>query len=238
MSGYSWFGYYGFGYGYGGGAKIVFRDTLTGLRVSTVAGTAFIDNAGATVPTFADGNHSIEIYCPTGCLLRGVMSAAGTGETVSATELLPQDLTSGWSVVSNATIDDSNSYTTSDTGYIRTTTGVHADGALVKFVVAGTIGAGSFSIRSGNVAGNVFLTGFGTAYGTGYGGAKQIVFYNSAAATTDFTSYSGKQVLTPSASGALIVSAKGGADRNWAVNQWVAGSYNAAQNFCIIRKLR
>jgi hypothetical protein len=47
-----------------------------------------------------------------------------------------------------------------------------------------------------------------------------------------------KQVLAPSAAGSLIVSTKSGATYNWAVNQWVAESYNAASYTVVIRRLR
>jgi hypothetical protein len=65
------------------GKQVKYRGTVTGLRISAVDGTAFIDNAGATIPTYADGNHQIEIYDSDNRILRGVLKAAGTGETLS-----------------------------------------------------------------------------------------------------------------------------------------------------------
>jgi hypothetical protein len=65
------------------GKQVKYRGTVTGLRISAVDGTAFIDNAGATIPTYADGNHQIEIYDASNRMLRGVLKAAGTGETLS-----------------------------------------------------------------------------------------------------------------------------------------------------------
>lgn len=66
---------------------LVYKGTITGLRVSAVDGTAFIDNAGATIPTYADGNHLIEIYDSANRMLKGVLKAAGTVQTTTA-ELL------------------------------------------------------------------------------------------------------------------------------------------------------
>lgn len=63
-------------------ATVKYRGTLTGLRISSVNGTAFIDNAGATVPTYADGNHSIEIYDASGRMLKGVLKEAISAEVL------------------------------------------------------------------------------------------------------------------------------------------------------------
>ena len=62
------------------GMMSVFRGSLTGLRISAVDGTAFVDNAGATLPTYADGYHEISIYDSSGYELKGILKAQGTGE--------------------------------------------------------------------------------------------------------------------------------------------------------------
>ena len=65
------------------GKQVKYRGTVTGLRISAVDGTAFIDAANSSITDLADGNHQIEIYDASNRMLRGVLKAAGTGETLS-----------------------------------------------------------------------------------------------------------------------------------------------------------
>ena len=53
--------------------------TITGLRISSVDGTAFLDNCAALIP-YADGNRRIEIYDASGRILQGYLKAQGEGE--------------------------------------------------------------------------------------------------------------------------------------------------------------
>ena len=64
----------------GGNSQVVYSGTIASLRISSVDGTAFLDNCAALVP-YADGSHLVEIYDASGRMLRGYLSAAGTGET-------------------------------------------------------------------------------------------------------------------------------------------------------------
>ena len=57
----------------------VHQSTLTGLRISAVDGTAFVDNGSALTP-YADGNHQVSIFDSSGRELRGVLKAVGWGE--------------------------------------------------------------------------------------------------------------------------------------------------------------
>ena len=57
----------------------VHQSTLTGLRISAVDGTAFVDNGSALTP-YADGYHEISIYDSSGYELKGILKAQGTGE--------------------------------------------------------------------------------------------------------------------------------------------------------------
>ncbi len=70
---------------------VVWQGTLTGLRISSVNGTSFIDNAGLTVPTYVDGLHSIEIYDSSGRMLKGVLSSAGAGAEGLGADILPNN---------------------------------------------------------------------------------------------------------------------------------------------------
>ena len=128
------------------GQKVVYRGTVTDLRISAVDGTAFIDNAGATIPTYADGNHSIEIYDSSNRMLKGVLKAAGTGETDTGDLLSGLGLTSGW-IASNATIVDSNTFsTTAVGGYVRKD-GIITENGLHKFSYTATPSAGITYVR-------------------------------------------------------------------------------------------
>ncbi|MFO8145407.1 MAG: hypothetical protein R6T89_06755 [Candidatus Syntrophosphaera sp.] len=65
----------------------VYSDTITGLRISAVDGTAFVD-AAADITTYADGNHLLEIEDSLGNIASGVLSAQGSGETLGSEEIL------------------------------------------------------------------------------------------------------------------------------------------------------
>jgi hypothetical protein len=64
-----------------------------------------------------------------------------------------------------------------------------------------------------------------------------IQFANNAAAEFTIADLAVKQVLTPSADGATIVSAKGGATANFQYKN-ASFTYNAASYYCLIRKAR
>jgi len=102
-------------------SNVVYRATLTGLRISSVNGTALIDNAGATVPTLADGNHLIEIYDSAGLALKGYLKAAGDGEDLGA-EINTGTLTEGGSYYVTAEAE-AEVFPTSRTGQSVTLTG-------------------------------------------------------------------------------------------------------------------
>ncbi len=209
--------------------KVAYRGTLTGLRISSVDGTAFLDACAALVP-YADGSHLVEIYDASGRMLRGYLSAAGTGETLGD-ELF------------------TNGDCSSDTGWVLNTGWSISGGKLVKGAAVGssafgyqsivkTAGAlyfGSFDVDS--IASSYTalvltgapllmmptsnITGTRTGYATYQSGSNAVGAYISASgtyrdiATAQYDNFSLKRVLTPSTSGATIVSAKGGDTYNW-----------------------
>ena len=91
-------------------SNVKYRGTITGLRISSVNGTAFIDGANSSVTDLADGNHLIEIYDASGRMLKGVLKAQGAGETLGATELVTNggfetgDPPTSWNVYHSATL--------------------------------------------------------------------------------------------------------------------------------------
>jgi hypothetical protein len=197
--------------------------TITGLRISAVDGTAFLDNCAALIP-YADGNRRIEIYNASGRILQGYLKAQGAGETTGS------DLVDGWT-----------NYVT--TPYETFTPGT---GPLITQAInaAGAIGIAYKTITIANMLlknTNAVTVASGTApyisIARNPGGSNKIQFdtnaisYRTAASgeytynnalifapgAVDFalTAYSLKQVLTPSTDGVTIVSTKGGAIYNF-----------------------
>lgn len=77
----------------GGGQQVVYRGTATGLRISAVDGTAFVDNLpSAVTDSYVNGNYLLEVYDASGRMLKGVLKAVGTGETLD-TEVATGTLT-------------------------------------------------------------------------------------------------------------------------------------------------
>lgn len=229
---------------------VVYRATLSGVRFSTVAGTSFLDNAGATVPTFADGLHSIEIYDSAGRLLKGVLSAAGTEETLDSEKLTgpwANSATHPYETFASVAVDITAVNTTV---YGRTASNAMTNtlGELYKYTGALTLTSGQAPTLALGVDSSGFSTGSAQAVLSAGANTKYLTcpdsthdylgLINTSAANFAIPDGSLKKVLAPSTSGAVIVSEKGGATQNWTVNQWVAGSYNAASYQVIVRALR
>ena len=243
--------------------KVAYRGTLTGLRISAVDGTAFIDACAALVP-YADGSHLVEIYDASGRMLRGYLGAAGDGETY--TELLTNgDMEAGlvsWTTTIGTTATLSQSTEQKHAGtYSRKH--VYATGLSAND--GGTVAVGGLYrpsvwlyLPSGQGLSYIYLahslTGSFVEYQTTTTDAwvqKQV--YATAFATTAVIGVGSRvsgagdyiysddmsmpQVLTPSATGATIVSAKGGATQNFAYKN-ASFTYNAATNYVIVREAR
>jgi hypothetical protein len=69
----------------GGNASLVdtpeYDATISGLRISAVDGTAFLDNCAA-ITGYADGAHLVRVFDSSNRLLTGVLAAQGSGETL------------------------------------------------------------------------------------------------------------------------------------------------------------
>ena len=63
--------------------KMLYSGTITGLRISSVDGTAFLDACAALVP-YADAESDIYIYDSVGAFLKATLKAQGTGETLDS----------------------------------------------------------------------------------------------------------------------------------------------------------
>ena len=232
--------------------KVVHRGTATGLRISAVDGTAFVDNAGATIPTYADGNHQIEIYNASNRMLRGVLKAAGTSEGLGDA----LNVSNCVNIVGFTTFDGASA-----TGF-HAVKGVDSIGrcgvpdeinltgnALYKVAFTGALSSGTVpysSLRTEFTATPMgettnLVVGDNTYYrtwasATTVGVLEFSILQGSA---TDFTvsSLAVKQVTAPSSSGATIVSAKGGETYNFGYKN-ASFVYNAASYYVIIKRLR
>ena len=61
---------------------VVYRGSVVGLIISSVDGTAFVDNIPAGILTLPlDGTHSLEIYDSSSRFCRGVLKEIGSGQT-------------------------------------------------------------------------------------------------------------------------------------------------------------
>jgi hypothetical protein len=70
---------------------LLYSDTITGLTINAVNGTAFIDGASA-ITSYADGTKTVEIEDSSGNVLTAVLDSAGTSE-VLGTEINSGTLT-------------------------------------------------------------------------------------------------------------------------------------------------
>lgn len=227
-----------FGWDYETKQIIVYSGTITGLRISSVAGTAFIDACADLVP-YADAAHQIEIYDASARMLRGVLKAQGVAETLNTDVLAGFDFTSGWAPT-RATVIDLNSFiSTGSAGqdaYLFKTSTFAAAGRLYKSALVATATAGTVTFDNGNGAAYCLnnATGYLT-WGTNTSGViKNVAAGNGS--TTDVTTMTVQHVLTPSADGCTIQASKTDATENWGV---VTSGFTYNPSYAVIvRKLR
>jgi len=189
------------------------------------------------IQPYMDGNHQIEIYDASNRMLRGVLKAAGeeTGETLGGDVLAGWDFTSGWTPKATTTINDNNTFTAGDTsGYVTKTMTI--SGKLMKSSIDGSVTIGTLLIVDGysSLIANSSTPIYRTAT------FNNISVYNgftSAGSITDIISMTSQQVLTPSALGATIVSAKGGTTYNFSYRNPDFG-FNLLSYYVIIRAIR
>jgi hypothetical protein len=231
---------------------VKYRGTLTGLRISSVNGTAFIDNAGATIPTYADGNHLIEIYDASNRMLSGYLKAAGAGETLSLTELVTswasrgdplnynpftnvgKDVTAAVNTDHNAIADINDGV-----GHVTTAGALYKDSHTIT-LVSGTAPRIDIKGFGGDDLITFLADGANLIYWTSVNGNNRTGYYNNqgAYAACSWSSVASvKQVTAPSTSGATIVTTKGGTTYNF-LSKNASFTYNAASYYCIVRKVR
>jgi hypothetical protein len=228
--------------------------TITGLRISAVDGTAFLDNCAALIP-YADGNHRIEIYDASGRILQGYLKAQGAGETTNTTYTANFSAgLDGWSASFGSGYGGSGSFVW-DTDHavlsVTAPTSFILRPYITKFGVGGSTGGlyyaeADYTVVSGTVvlrnelilsspvtvdetfAGtDTYSSAYATSSGTNY---NTVMYYFNGRDYTFVLNITGvmvKQITAPSSSGATIVSAKGGAIYNFASKD-ASFTYNAA----------
>jgi hypothetical protein len=187
------------------------------MKISAVAGTAFVDFSEADVLTDYLGR-KLTITDSAGKKLVGYIKAAGTGETLDSELVTGGDFSNagdwtcdaGWGVTGGKAIATSVSGKRIYQAYSYTI------GILVKYIVVidSISGGYIYGIIGGAIGISPITSGTKTEYlCTTASGNTRIT---GTAASIQLDSVSIKQVLTPSATGVTIVSTSGGTTYNWA----------------------
>lgn len=161
-----------------------------------------------------------------GQVLQGDIKAAGTGETVGAERIVSWTNRAGQAydtliINGNGHDVDSAVNLAADIATAYTNNSA-AGGELQKIVLDITLNSGTAPTlhptidSSGSVGAGIGAVSDGTVYYTGATGIYGFAIRQASTATNFSLLVSQKQVLTPSATGATIVSTKGGATYNWA----------------------
>ena len=213
--------------------------SLANIRLSLDP--AFVDfSAAGTLPL----NHRLKICDSAGKCIVGFTRAAGTGETLSETELV------GWTnnagnpyetLTVNANAKDLDSVINT-TGYgIAYNTIATASEKLFKLTFNLTLTSGAAPkyttgstvnmVNELTVVPNISIVGNTIAYYVGRYATEYSGFAtgNGVAVNFSTTGTSIKQVLTPSATGVTIVSTPGGATYNWNIE--TGFNYNDASGY-------
>lgn len=236
---------------------IAYSGTVSGLRISGVDGTAFVDNLPQAVLDLIalyPGALRFEAYSTNGAGIWGVLKAAGSGETsteINSNPTFTSNVT-GWSSRGSATIAwDANpalllTITGSAGGVGPSSPASGMMGKLCKqnfSWIAGTYNSTMdwFWESNANLPFDVSSDG---SYASPYHTYTADTQYDTSCArrtattgTTKYTNISLLQFTAPSTSGATIVSAKAGATYNFAYKN-ASFTYNAASYTVIVRALR
>ena len=218
---------------------VVYRGTVSDIRISAVDDTAFVDNLPAAITdNYLGGTHLVEIYDSTGKAITGVLGVQGTEETLGSELLAGWDFTSGWSLGAGTTINDADTFTTTGSGGVAKSTlltgGAVYKTGMVFTSTASTVAVGSINPNKTATSWVSILTGVTAYFSASY---PDLYLTNRVAGTTDVVTVALQQVLTPSTSGCTIVSAKGGAtERFKRIDTGFA--FNSSSYTVIIKKLR
>lgn len=227
--------------------KIYYKGTISGLRISAVDGTAFLDNCSA-LTTLADGTNEIIIYDSAGAFISAVLKAQGSGETLG--DELITSVTNSALPYETLTInvngkDIDSAINTSGSGLAYTNDNMTL-GQLYTLVCDITLNSGDApSLRSkrgvssvSNIIKNPLIDGtyYYTANDNDGNLDNGLLVYNTSNSNYSLV-WSSKQVLTPSTDGVTLQASKWDATENLGyVNP--AFKYNEASYFVQVRKVR
>ena len=246
---------------WGNKKPVVYSGTITGLRISAVDGTAFIDAASA-ITSYADGNHEISIYDTNGYKLVGVLKEAGSGETLGS-ELVKNgnmetgDPPTGWTAENGATLSSVADERTGGAGAASINCQRGSNNlAVSQSIIVATGGLHKTDYWRKNIDQNsgAIVYVFGAAQGTisastdwnrvsAYYSSTStsanvwLLSSNTTAKHTRYDDISVKQVTAPSTDGCTIVSTKGGTTYNF-TSKHASFAYNAASYRVVVRKMR
>jgi hypothetical protein len=216
--------------------------------------------AGATLnPKYADGNHQIEIYDSAGRMLKGVLKAAGTGETSTTidSDTCAADNTVTWpDKISGTLVFDTDHYiidpsSTACRMYFRENlsmvvnrlysfdldlkngTGTGTNASVQIYDSSASTTSAYFDTTASYVTKRVFRTSrANTAAGQAF-----VRFEDNFAGNVNIKNAIVKALDTPSSSGSTIVSAKGGVTYNF-TSKDASFTYNVASYNVVVRRLR
>jgi len=229
--------------------KTLITGTISGLRISAVDGTAFLDNCAVLVP-YANGLRMVTIFDSSRRMLTGWLKEAGTGETFGSEKISNPSFdvdTSGWDA-SNCTIASISGGLSGKCLELTATGGGSQSAFCAVSLTTDALYKGTTYVKSGtsgNEAARVYFDGTiqyvsGTSSTTTSDWTIRSVYitrtdantfrlnkYTSTIGTMLFDEASVKQVLTTSTNGVKIVSTQGGSTYNFATKD-ASFTYNAA----------
>jgi len=198
--------------------------TATGLRISSVNGTAFLDNCPADI--LAAVGAQVKIYDASSRYLQGVIDVAGSSETLDSDLFSGLNFTSGWSVA-NATINDADSLTFKAIYGIVYKASILTIGALYKGSFDYTITSGTGTIQANADGYEIKLAKsssglYRTNLRTGF---RVQMLSGTAPISGDITTMALQKVTAPSSSGVIIKDLSG--NQNF-ISKDANFTYNAA----------
>lgn len=230
---------------------VVYRGSVSGLRISSVATGAFVDNLPSAVTDLAaadPGNYLLEIYDATGKVLRGYLSSVGDGEDLGAALNENNCTNVGFDTFTDASPTGFTAAEVNGTAAAGTADEIVIFAGMlfrVTYVMAKTSGVFPTGVAAASVGGALWgssqqsVEGANTHYFTAnLGNVGVYEFYVSNSATSfSVSSLAVKLVTGPSADGCTIVSERGGATANFAYKN-TSFTYNATSYYCVVRKAR
>ncbi len=220
--------------------------TKANMRISAIDGTAFVDFSAASILT-SRLTHKLTLYDSALKSLVGWIKAAGTGETYDTTVIANgtfETNADSWNAQSGATL--TGGVAGGQVGNcLQITRGTaQISGRQDPTLISGALYYGIIYGKNGTGTARAEFSNYSSLFSFGVDWAEQSVYFTKSVAGcnvlleipsangTDayYDEVSLKQVLTPSATGVTIVSAKGGSTFNW-TSQEGGFNYNDSSGY-------